>query len=92
MRSYVDSGLTTYGLDSQTAIVPAGFNLSSPAGTPESPLTPNTNLFGRSVADSGWTLLLDKGNEPADIPITISDIQDIQLWITHIARTIQNPN
>jgi len=92
MRSYVDSGLTTYGLDSQTAIVPAGFNLSSPAGTPESPLSPNTNLFGRSVADSGWTLLLDKGNEPADIPITISDIQDIQLWITHIARTIQNPN
>jgi hypothetical protein len=86
LRSYVDGSLTAYNIDSKTAEVPAGINLSSFV---DPSITPSTDLFGRSVDDSGWTLALDQQGDPRNAAVVLGDIEDIQLWIDHRARTIQ---
>ena len=88
LRSYLDGSVTSYALGSRTGTVPAGINLDSPTDT-SSPITPSTDLFGRSVANSGWALALDQAGDQRNQAVSVSDIQDIQLWITHTARTIQ---
>ncbi len=89
LRSYVDGSLVQYSLGSKTATVPAGINLGSPAGSSANPISASTDLFGRSVGDSGWTLLFNSADEPTDVSTMVTEIQDIELWITHQARTVQ---
>jgi hypothetical protein len=77
-----------YQLGGKTAEIPAGLNLSRAAlGDPALPAS--TDLYERPVSADSWILTLDTHGEPRNHWIDPSQLDDIEIWFGHTARTLQ---
>jgi hypothetical protein len=78
-----------YQLGGKTAEIPAGLNLSRAAldspGLPES-----TDLFERPVSADSWILTIDTRSEPRNQWLVPQQLDDIEIWFAHTARTLQS--
>ena len=82
------AGPVDYQLGGKTAQVPAGLNLSRSAlGDPGLPAS--TDLFERPASADTWILTLDTHGEPQNRWIIPEQLDDIEIWLSHTARTLQ---
>ncbi len=84
-----DGSPVAYQLGGKTAEVPAGLNLSRAAMSDPS-LPVSTDLFERPVSADSWILTLDTHGDPRNTWIDPRQLDDIELWLTHAARTLQS--
>ena len=80
---------TSYTLSTKAAQVTAGLNLPRTAETDPS-YPANTDLYERPVLASSWILSIDTHGEPQNAWVDLGQIEDIEIWIHHRARTVQS--
>ncbi len=81
-----DGTVSSYSLGPKTASVEGQVNAGS---FPDPSLPLDTELANRPVDDAEWTLTFDQQDEPTNAAVDVSQIEDIELWIEHACRTIQ---
>jgi hypothetical protein len=91
LASCTGGSAVTYQLGGKTAEIPAGLNLPRSAMSDPS-LPQSTDLFERPVSDDSWVLTLDTRGDPRNGWIDPRQLDDIELWLTHTARTLQSGN
>jgi hypothetical protein len=90
LASCAGGSTVDYQLGGKSAEIPAGLNLPRSAMSDPS-LPASTDLFERPVSADSWILTLDTHGDPRNAWIDPRQLDDIELWLTHTARTIQ-PN